>query len=157
MRDVATHQVEAWLYAYPVWQRQLQNLHTQLEELPDGGRRFRPVPSFGKGTVKDVTYERVAKRLEFEETYIHPLEVRIQILENALLALTSEELRLVNCKYFERMNNALIWESLFISRRAFFRKRAHVLRKLFEALGGEGAPIWSQEWESEMMGLQSAW
>ena len=157
MRDVPTHQVEAWLYAYPVWQRQLQNLHTQLEEFPDGGRRFRTVPSFGKGTVKDVTYERVAKRLEFEEMYIHPLEVHIQILENALLALTSEELRLVKCKYFERMNNALIWESLFISRRAFYRKRAHVLRKLFEALGGEGAPIWSQEWEEEVDGVHSSW
>lgn len=157
MRDRMTQQVEAWLYAYPVWQRQLQNLHTQLEDLPDGGRQFRTVPTFGKGTVHDVTYERVAKRLAFEETYIRPLEVRMQMLETALLALTSEELKLVKGKYFERVNNALIWESLFISRRAFFRKRAHILRKLFEALGGEGAPIWSCDWESEGMGLQSVW
>ena len=145
MKDAHGCQIETWLYAYPVWKRRLQNLHAQLDGFPGGGRRFLAVPSFAHGSVRDTTYEAVEKRMELEEKQLHPLEFKVKLLETALLALTEEEMTLVKLKYFAQKNNTLIWETLFVSRRAFFRKRAHVLNKLFEALGGEGALIWSED------------
>lgn len=83
--------------------------------------------------------------MEIEQQKIRPLEFKIRLLENALSVLTEEEMALVRIKYFEQKINAIAWETLFISRRAFFRKRVTVLVKLYEALGGDGALIWSDQ------------
>lgn len=106
---------------------------------------FVAVASFPKGKQSDSTYDAVERRMEIEQQKIRPLEFKIRLLENALSVLTEEEMALVRIKYFEQKINAIAWETLFISRRAFFRKRVTVLVKLYEALGGDGALIWSDQ------------
>ncbi|WDL96741.1 hypothetical protein [Alicyclobacillus sp. ALC3] len=142
MINTQMRETEAWLYAYPTWQRKLKNLRVQLNDYPRMGYEFVAVASFAKGRESDPTYEAVERRMEIEEQKIRPLEFKVQLLENALSVLTEEEMDLVRLKYFEQKNNAITWEALYLSRRAFFRKRVSILEKLYEALGGDGAIIW---------------
>ena len=142
MMDRHIRQIEGWLYAYPVWQKKLQSLRAQLDDHTYTQKRFVAVASFSKGTVGDPTQSAAVKRVTLQKEQIWPLEFRIRLLENALLVLTEEESALVRMRYFERQNNAVTWEALFLSRRAFFRRRVAVLEKLYEALGGDDAIIW---------------
>ncbi|QSO53146.1 hypothetical protein [Alicyclobacillus sp. ALC3] len=142
MMKVQMQEIETWLYAYPMWQRKLSSLRVQLKDYPHMRYEFVAVASFAKGKQSDTTYDAVERRMEIEEEKIQPLEFKIRLLENALSVLTEEEMAFVRLKYFEKKNNAIAWETLFLSRRAFFRKRVTVLEKVYEALGGDGAPIW---------------
>lgn len=137
-------QIEEWLYAYPMWQRQVQSLRVQLDDYPRLHYQFVAVASFPKNWDSDPTYDAVENRMYIGEERIRPLEFKIHLLENALGALTEEEMALIRLKYFEKKINSIAWESLFLSRRAFFRKRVVVLKKLYEALGGDYALIWDE-------------
>lgn len=143
MMTAEMREIESWLYSYPMWQRKLKNLRAQLNNYPRMRYEFVAVASFPKGKQTDTTYDAVERRMEIEERKIQPLEFKVRLLENALSVLTEEEMALVRIKYFEQKINAIAWETLFLSRRAFFRKRVTVLEKLYEALGGDGAPIWN--------------
>ena len=145
MINAQMREIEAWLYAYPMWQRKLKNLRVQLGDYPRMRYEFVAVASFAKGKESDPTYDAVEKRVEIEEQKIRPLEFKVQLLENALSVLTEEEMDLVRLKYFEQKNNAITWETLYLSRRAFFRKRVSILEKLYEALGGDGAILWKDQ------------
>lgn len=136
MTDPRMQQIETWLYAYPSWKRRVQSLCAQLNDYPRMRFAYRTVPSFSQGVVSDPTYDATEKRLIIEEQQVRPLVFYIELLENALSVLTEEEMSLVRLKYFEQKNNTIAWETMYLSRRAFFRLRVVVLHKLFEALGG---------------------
>lgn len=150
MMHTRVRQIEAWLYAYPMWQRQVQNLRAQLDDYPRLHYEFVAVASFPKNWDSDPTYDAVEKRMTLEEEHIRPLEFKIHLLENALSALTEEEMALIRLKYFEKKINTIAWETLFLSRRAFFRKRVTVLEKLYQALGGDYALIWNETGRSSI-------
>jgi len=144
MMNTRMQQIESWLYAYPMWQRQLKSLHAQLDDYPRLNCNYLAVASFAKGKDSDPTYDAVEKRMAIKEQQIQPLEFKVRLLENALSVLTEEEMALIRLKYVEQKNNTMAWETLFLSRRAFFRKRVIVLRKLYQALGGDYALIWDE-------------
>lgn len=141
MMDPRMRQIETWLYAYPSWKRRVKSLQAQLNDYPSVGW-FSTVPSFPQGETSDPTYDAVERRWILEEEHIRPLVFWIGLIDNALAVLTDEEMTLVRLKYFEQKNNTIVWEEMYISRRAFFRLRMAVLQRLFEALGGEVALIW---------------
>lgn len=144
MTDSRMQQIERWLYVYPSWKRRVQSLRAQLNDYPRLRSAFRAIPSFPQGDVSDPTFDATEKRFIIEEQQIQPLLFYIELIENALSILTEEEMALVRLKYFEQKNNTIAWETMYLSRRAFFRLRVVVLHKLFEALGGEFAIIWEE-------------
>lgn len=120
MMSIRMRQIEAWLYAYPIWQRQVTSLREQLDDYPRVHYEFVAVASFPKNWDSNPTYDAVEKRMTLEEERIRPLQFKIHLVENALGVLTEEEMALIRLKYFEKKLNSIVWETLFVSRRASF-------------------------------------
>jgi RinA family phage transcriptional activator len=134
--------IESWLGKYQLWQVKIENLTVQLQELPRVTQKFEEVASFGGGFVSDSTYQTVERRLQVSEVELAKLQLRVQLLESALAALTKEEKEIVELKYFKGFSNQAVWEGLALSRRGFYRRRSNIIVKVYEALGGEMSPIW---------------
>jgi hypothetical protein len=134
--------VEKWLYEYTIWKHKIENLRIQLTHISGLTRQYEQVAIHGQGNKSENVYRDVLHRQQITELELPYFEIRVQVLDNSLTALTPEERTLIECKYMKKLANTLTMDRLGLSRRTFFYKKKELLQKIYELLGGDESLLW---------------
>src|SRR5699024_9551912 len=94
--------VEFWLLCYSDWKAELAVLKEKLDHVSSITSNVDLVPIYSKGQAGNPVFEEVIQRLKMKEREIPLLEMRIRLIDKALIALTDEERQFIESRYFRK-------------------------------------------------------
>lgn len=134
--------VEDWLKKVPSWKAEMEVLKSKLKNISGLTKQYELVPIHAQGQKNESILNQVIERLQFKQYEIPLLEMKIQLLDVAMLVLTPEEQKFVELKYWHKIANPYIMSQLEWTDRVFYVRRREILEKMYHILGEEDAVIW---------------